>query len=152
MQRAGNILKKFASDYGLEPGLTLLSVRKQWKSIVGATIAAHCFPDGIQGTTLIVVVDTPQWMHHLSFYRHDIQQRLKPFGAGEVRFRVGKLPEKAQPQREQGASSLTGESQEFIEETLKPVKDEELRSRFRTLLIHSFSAGPGRRDDREKSA
>lgn len=141
MQRAGIVLRKFIREYGLEASLTLSVIRKRWESLVGETIAQHTSPDVFTGKTLSVIVDTPQWMHHLSFYKQDMHEKLKQFKVSEIRFRLGKLPEKVQDRQKVSDSHLSGEDVEFIEETIRNLKDDELKARFRTLLTHALGRG-----------
>jgi predicted nucleic acid-binding Zn ribbon protein len=141
MQRAGSILKKFVRDYGLEAGLTLTIVRKQWLSLVGQTIASHTSPDIIRGSTLHITVDTPQWIHHLSFYKHDICEKLKPYKISEIRFKRGRLPEREDSGQEVTDRTLTDEDIRSIENMVQGLEDKELRQRFQSLLTHAFMRG-----------
>jgi predicted nucleic acid-binding Zn ribbon protein len=141
MQHAGTVLRKFIREYGLEASLTLSIIQKHWENLVGKTIAQHTSPDVFTGKTLSVTVDTPQWMHHLSFYKQDMYERLKQFKIHKIRFRLGKLPEKIHDRQRVPDSHLSGEDVEFIEETIRNLKDEELKERFRTLLTHALGRG-----------
>ncbi len=144
MQRAGNILKKFINDYGLEAGLTLTIIKNQWIKLVGQTIATHTFPDIIKGNTIFIIVDTPQWMHHLSFYKQDICEKLKPYKVTEIRFKLGRLPvedsfrKRVDIKQEINNISLTEEDSRYIENTLRSIKDNELKERFRMLLTNAL--------------
>ncbi len=149
MQRAGSILKKFIRDYGLEAGLTISIIKNQWVNLVGKTIAVHTFPDIMKGNTVFIVVDTPQWMHHLSFYRQDICEKLKPYKVREVRFRLGKLPledsfrKKADIRTVINSLPLTDEDSRYIENTIRSLKDKELQQRFRQLLANALTKKRG---------
>ncbi len=144
MQRAGNILKKFTKEYGLEGGLTLQAIKNQWEHLVGQTIALHTSPDIIKGKILTLVVDTPQWMHHLSFYKQDICEKLKPYKVTEIRFKLGRLPvedsfrKRVDIKQEINNISLTEEDSRYIENTLRSIKDNELKERFRMLLTNAL--------------
>lgn len=145
MQPLNNILKKFISDYGLEAGLTLTTIKNQWIRLVGHTIAAHTSPDIIKGKTIFVTVDTPQWMHHLSFYKQEICEKLKPYKVTEVRFKLGKLPvgdsfrKRADAEQEVNNITLSEEDSRYIENTIRSIKDNELKERFRLLLTNALS-------------
>jgi len=140
-----SILNKFIKDYGLEAGLTLNKIRNQWAGLVGHTIAMHTSPDIIKGNTIFIAVDTPQWMHHLSFYKQEICEKLKPYKITEVRFKLGKLPAGDSSQKREDAGrkadnvSLTEEDSRFIENTLRSIKDNELKEKFRVLLTDALS-------------
>ncbi len=143
MQSLNNILKKFIKELGLESGLTLQAIKNQWEHLVGQTIALHTSPDTIKGKILTLVVDTPQWMHHLSFYKQEIVEKLDRYNINEVRFRLGKLPTIIKKERE-GTSNiecLKEEDKMYIKDTISVIKDEELKKRVKTLLIHSLTKG-----------
>ncbi len=144
MQRAGNILKRFISDYGLEAGLTFTRIRDQWTKLVGETIAAHTYPDTLKGGTIFITVDTPQWMHHLSFYKQDICEKLRNYRITDIRFKLGKLPA-ADPalkgvdnRRVVKTSPLSGADARYIENTVKSIKDDDLKRRLRELFEHAL--------------
>ncbi len=150
MQHAGNILKKFTKEFGLESGIRLNAIRNQWANIVGQTIAAHTAPDTIKGKILTLTVDTPQWMHHLSFYKEEISIKLKSYDVTGVRFRLGKLPEKTNSWQERENLILTDDDLRYIENTLKNIKDKELKERFRTLLTHGLTKGTKTTDKKRR--
>jgi hypothetical protein len=141
MEALNSILKKFIKDLGLESGIILNTIRNQWNEIVGQTIAAHTFPETIKGRVLTLLVDTPQWMHHLSFYKEEIIQKLKPYNMTGVRFKLGRLPERSNGRQEEDNPILTEDDQRYIENTLRNIEDEELKEKLRTLLIHGLTRG-----------
>ncbi len=145
MQRAGSILKKFLHNYGLETGLTLATIKNQWLKLVGQTIAIHTSPDLIKGNTLFINVDTPQWMHHLSFFKQDLCHKLKPYRITEVRFKLGKLPEAVNISKEVNNVSLSEEDLRYIENTVRSVKDDGLKEKFRILLASTLTLKNRRR-------
>lgn len=141
MQRVGNIIKKFVSDYGLETGLTLTTIKNQWDTLVGPTLAAHTFPDIIKGKTIFITVDTPQWMHHLSFYKQEILEKLKHYKIDNVRFKIGRLSENlSNDLKNANHCKLTEEDSQYIEDTVKNIKDDELKERFKGLLTSALRA------------
>lgn len=139
MQRVGSILKKIVGDYGLETGLSLAKIKKQWTNLVGQTLASHTFPDIIKGRTIFITVDTPQWMHHMSFYGQEIAEKLKSYNIDKVRFRLGKIC--SNPGCEgtnRDIYKLSDEEIRYIEDTIKRVKSDELKEKFRLLLTHAI--------------
>ncbi|RJQ19868.1 MAG: DUF721 domain-containing protein [Nitrospiraceae bacterium] len=142
MRSLHNILKAFIKDYGLEGGVALNAFRNQWAGIVGQTIAAHTAPDTMKSKVLTVIVDSPQWLHHLSFFREEIITKLRPFNVTDIRFRVGSLPEQSDgDQHRENNCELTDDDLRYIENTLGNVRDEELRESFRTLIVHGLTRG-----------
>lgn len=135
MQRVGGILKRFVKDYGLETGLHLAGIKTQWQKLVGQTLAAHTSPDIIKGKTIFINVDTPQWMHHLSFYKQEMLEKLKNYGIENVRLKLGGLNESSVDEtKTANAYQLTEEDAKYIEDTIQNLKNDELKEKFRTLL------------------
>lgn len=140
MQSLDKILRKFIKDYGLETGLTLTTIRRQWEKLVGQTIASHTCPEEIKGKIIFVTVDTPQWMHHLGFFKQEMCEKLKPYKVTEVRFKLGRLL-KTEDSGEDIKKSipLTEEDSRYIENTLECIKDSELKEKFRILITDALS-------------
>jgi len=141
MQSLHNILKTFVRDHGLEGGVALNAIRKKWDTLVGHTIAVHTYPDTIKNKTLTLIVDTPQWMHHLSFFKEEITGKLEHFNVSEIRFKLGRIPETSQEKRKAEEVNLTEDDERYIENTLKNLKDDELKEKFRTLIVHGLMKG-----------
>jgi len=141
MQSLHNILKTFVKEYGLEGCAVLNSIQNQWEHIAGQTVASHTFPDTVKGKILTLVVDTPQWLHHLSFYKDEIVSKLKSYNIIEVRFKLGKLPEISKETRVAGDITLSEDDLVYLENTLRNLKDEDLREKFRKLIAHGLVRG-----------
>jgi len=141
MQSLQNILKTFIKNHGLESGVVLTAIRHQWTNLVGETISAHTFPDTVKGTVLNLIVDTPQWMHHLSFFKEEITAKLKPYAVNDIRFRIGRLPEQIHEDLSTDQASLSEDDERYIENTLKNLKDEGLKEKFRSLIVHGLTRG-----------
>jgi hypothetical protein len=139
MQQVGKILKSFIADYGIEAGVNLVAINHKWKEIVGEAIAVHTSPDIIKGKTLSIVVDTPQWLHHLSFYRTQIAEKLKPYGIDSVTLRIGKIVQLEQDTSFFKVGTLSEDDRDFIEKTISSLRDDELKIRFRKLLQKALS-------------
>jgi len=139
MHTLRNILGKFVKDFGIEGGVTLNNARKRWVSVVGKAVSVHTFPDTVKGGTLTIIVDTPQWMHHLSFYKDEILLKLKPFGITGIRFRIGRLPAVTAEEENAPDAELSEDDLRYIENTVNNIKDEELKDKFRTLITHGLA-------------
>lgn len=144
MRRAGNILRKLILDHGLDTVIALSRIEKRWEQIVGTPVAMHTHPESIKNGILFVTVDTPQWMHHLGFFKMEILEKLSEQNITEVRLRLGKLPVRELSPRAHEAAPLTDEEQRYIERTVSSLQDGELRQRFRSLIAHSLRHGKGK--------
>jgi len=141
MEPLRKILGQFAKDHGIESGSVLNSVRRKWADIVGPAIAAHTFPDTIKSKVLTIIVDTPQWMHHLSFYKEDISDKLRSCDMQGVRFKLGRIPETRDIALSKEEAVLTDEDARFVENTIGNIKDGELKEKFRRLIVHGLTRG-----------
>jgi len=141
MHSLNTVLKKFVKDFGLEGGAALTNLQKQWANIAGQTIASHTSPFTIRNSVLTLTVDTPQWMHHLSFVKEEMLAKLGKFNISEVRFRLGKLPAPAHTVTDNCERMLTDDDKRFIENTLRSIKDKDLKKSFRRLLTHALTKG-----------
>lgn len=141
MQSLHHILNTFIKTYGLEGGVALNAIRSRWTEIVGQPISVHTFPDTIKGTVLTLIVDTPQWMHHLSFFKEEITKKLKPYKVSDIRLRIGRLPEQIKEEDSLDQGDLNEDDVRYIANTLRNIKDEELKEKFRTLIIHGLTKG-----------
>ena len=139
MNSLRNILGKFAKHNGIDSGVALNNLRKQWTKLVGKPIAVHTYPDSVKSGSLSIVVDTPQWIHHLGFYKKEILDKLKPLGVNSIRFRLGKIPEYMNEDVSPEDSELSEEDLRYIDNTVKNLKDEELKETFRTLIRHGLT-------------
>lgn len=139
MHRVGGILRRFISEYGLESGLTLEKIKNHWLKLVGRTIAEHTSPNDIKGKTIFILVDTPQWMHHLSFYKDEIIEKLMSYNINDVRFRLGRLPEETDFRAEKNNILLSEEDSQYIENAVSGLKDDELREKMRLLFTRALT-------------
>lgn len=141
MQSLQNILGKCIREFGIEGAVVLKTIKNQWVNIVGETIAMHTFPDTIKSNILTLIVDTPQWMHHLSFFKEEISEKLKHYNVSGIRFRLGRLPEKKGRVYRSETIELSDEEMDYIDNTLRNLKDEDIREKFRTLMKHGLTKG-----------
>jgi hypothetical protein len=145
MQPLNSIIRSFVRKIGIEGGLALNNIKRRWPDIVGQPIAAHTCPDTVRNSILTIIVDTPQWLHHLSFYKETILEKLGQYDIAEVRFRVGRLHYKAEAKDQAEAPALAEEDARYMENTLKHLKDEELKEKFRALITHGLTKGKPKR-------
>ncbi len=141
MQSLQGLLKKFAKDFKLEDGVVITALRNKWTDLVGETIAVHTFPDMIKGRQLTLIVDSPQWRHHLDFLKNDICEKIERYGIDKLKFRIGKIPESRGKLSKAVEAEFTEDDLRYIENTIKNVKDEELKETFRKLIAHGLIKG-----------
>jgi len=135
------ILRKIVKSHGLEGSAALNKLKRKWVSIMGQTIAVHTFPETVRNNVLTIVVDTPQWMHHLSFYKEDMAAKLKLYKIDGIRFRIGKITaETTKPVKTENIE-LTDDESKYVEKVTKNIRDEELQKQFKSLITHGLTKG-----------
>lgn len=139
MQPFQSLLRKFARDFKLEDGVVITALRDKWPDLVGEAIAIHTYPDMIRGKELTLIVDSAQWRHHLDFLKKDICEKLERYGIKALKFRIGKIPESKVRLSKAVEAELTEEDRRYIDNTIRNVKDEELRETFRKLIAHGLT-------------
>jgi hypothetical protein len=66
-------------------------------------------------------------------------EKLKPYKIDEVRFRLGKLPETPGYKiTAHDMYTLSDEDATYVEDTIKSLKNAELKEKFRLLLTHAL--------------
>lgn len=145
--RVSNVLEKLLPSYGLTTHLTEWSLKLQWEEIVGGPVAGHSEPSRLAFKCLVVTVDSPAWVQHLTFLRPEltekIQRSLGREAVTEIRFKVGSLsktnPSPAfTPSERSFRARLDADEVVLIEEYLRPLQDPTLKEQLRSLITRSF--------------
>jgi predicted nucleic acid-binding Zn ribbon protein len=100
-QAVKGILQAVLGKYGLDKKLEQYEFVLHWREIVGEDIAKRAVPESVQGTTLVVKVESAAWAQELSFQKKVILKRyqaaMKSDGSDkrklfikDIRFYVGK--------------------------------------------------------------
>ena len=121
MHSLNSILRKFTKDFDLAGGAKLTTIKNHWENIVGHTIAVHTSPYILRSGTLTLTVDTPQWMHHLSFFKEEIKDKLKKYNVQEIHFSLGKLPESPKCETKKTAIEISDSDTEDISEEIEDI-------------------------------
>jgi len=139
MHYLNTLLKKYFKESGMESGLLVNKLRGLWPELVGEAVSAHTSPESVDGKVITLTVDTPQWMHHLGFFKEDILTKLKPYGLTDVRFRLGKTARAKAAGPKPKETRLSDRDISYIEKTLKDINDPELKEKLRALITHGLA-------------
>ncbi len=146
-EHIGSILKDLFDNPEWESQLKASQPLLHWQDIVGPRIAGQSQPEALKDGVLIVRVENSAWLHHLSFLKEELRQRLNKelpsLEIKEIRLRQGPL-DKIRPTPFPTSSCKTQVSQRGREspkplspdqlELLKAVGDPELRRDLESLL------------------
>ena len=85
LEKLGPSLQRFLEEAGLTKPLIGWKALSLWPEIVGEKVASRSRAVTFQAGRLVVEVDAPSWVNHLSFLRRDVIARLNArLGAGTV--------------------------------------------------------------------
>ena len=145
--RISNVLEKILPSYGLKARLAEWSLKLKWREIVGRQVAAHSEPNRLNFKRLVVMVDSPAWVQHLTFLKPEltekIQRSLGKEAVTEIRFKVGSLSKNSSspsfsPLARPLRTRLDEDEVVLVEEYLRPLQDPTLKERLRSLITRSF--------------
>jgi hypothetical protein len=142
MIKTDSILRPIIKNLGIEEGVRLSRVRKNWHNIFDKPVSLHISPAKISQGKLIINVDSPLWLQQLSYYEKDILEKLRAYGIKNVYFRIGKIyrPKKSTAiNREKG--NLSSEDTSFIIELTNDIGDQTLKDAIQKALEKSLRTG-----------
>lgn len=140
MKRADSLLAPLIKNLKLEDAVKLGRIRAGWADIFEKPVSLHMFPAMLKEGELLINVDSPMWMQQLSFYKDKIADKLQGFGVKAVRLRLGKvIPwEKEKGEKILLHKSITADDRSYIEKTVSPIRDEELREGIKKAIEKSI--------------
>ena len=142
MIKTDSILRPIIKNLGIEEGVRLSRIRKNWHNIFDKPVSLHISPAKISQGKLIINVDSPLWLQQLSYYEKDILEKLRVYGIKNIYFRIGKIyrPKKTSViNREK--ENLSSEDTSFIIELTNHIGDQTLKDAIRKALEKSLRTG-----------
>ncbi len=91
MKKADAVLGPMLKRLGIESGVRLERIRKDWFALFEPTLTSHMYPAGCTEKELLINVDSPAWMQQFTYARNDILKKLSPYGIADLRFRIGRV-------------------------------------------------------------
>jgi hypothetical protein len=146
-QRISNVLEKVLPSYGLTARMAEWSLKLKWEGIVGKPVAAHTEPVQLTFRNLVVMVDSPAWLQHLTFLKAELTEKIQRAcgreTVAEIRFRVGSLSRDSSSRVFTAPphplpTCLSEDEVILIEEYLRPLQDPTLKEKLRSLITRSF--------------
>ena len=141
IEKLGEILDKSLKRLDPSGRLVEYGVWPIWNETVGPMIARNAQPEKIRHGTLFVRVSSPVWMQQLQDMKEAIAEKLN-HGLGReivknVFFFVGKVEAEVAGQEATKLESPapSGSQPKLDEETLRPIKDPEIRRALRRLFV-----------------
>lgn len=78
-QELSEILKELKATTDLGQRLEEAEIWEHWQEIAGPQIAPHAAPVAIREGTLVIAVDSPVWMHKISYKKTEIIDKSNKF-------------------------------------------------------------------------
>lgn len=139
-----DIISPILRDSGLEEGVRFNLLKDRWDELFREPLSLHLCPVNLKDGELLVNVDTPVWLQEVTIHKKELLNVLKPFCIRDIRFRLGRVgfrkgnirskkEQDKEPKRE-----LTSQSLRFINNTISPIKDDELREAIRATMEKSL--------------
>lgn len=83
-ERIGDILAAMQHKSALGAHLEHARIWEQWERLVGAHLAGHTRPHSVKDKQLRVLVESPVWMHKLSYLKWDLLRRINRMAGKEL--------------------------------------------------------------------
>jgi len=122
---------------------------ERWEDLVGKSIAAHARPHSWQKNVLVINVIHSTWMSELQYFREEILEKIRAeypsVKISGLRFQMGRpedfrtrVKHKPDPSRISTAD-LSSAEMEFVDDTVRPIKDDTIRETVRRLISKDLS-------------
>lgn len=143
----GSVILDSYGALGIEAKVREHKIRKLWKEAAGLGLSAVSEPTRLIGKTLYCAVSSPVWMTEFSYRKKEIIEtlngRLKGAFISDIVIRQGDVSniyqEEAPHTAVLKAAEVTDEQRHFIEKTVEPVKDQELKEVIRRAMEKALS-------------
>jgi hypothetical protein len=147
VKRADSLLNPFIRELGIEDGVKLAEIRRNWYNLFDKPLSYHMSPFILSKGEILLNVDSPVWLQELTFYKEDIIKKMSSYGVKTVRFRLGRVSTKVKSGIQGWKSrvkQLTTEELSYIEETVSKINDEKLKETVQKAMKKSFATGMGK--------
>jgi len=148
VKKTGAVLDPLLKSLGLESGVRLARIKSDWHGIFDEQITSHLYPVNFSERELLLHVTSPIWMQQFSCLKSEIIKKLSAYGVQNIRFRLGRIPQREQAISPAGkALELTRENRFFIAELLSDIRDENLKETIKKAVERSLTSGKPRQSD-----
>ena len=141
MKKTGAVLGPLLKNLGLESGVRLARIKCDWYGIFDEQITSNLFPASLSDRELLLHASSPIWIQQFTFHKSEIIKKLSAYGVQDIRFSLGKIPQKKQkilPQLK--ATELSRENIFFITELLSDISDENLKETIKKAVEKSLTS------------
>ena len=148
MKRADSVLIPFIRELGIEDGVKLAEIRRNWYNLFDKPLSYHMSPFILSKGEILLNVDSPVWLQELTFYKEDIIKKMSSYGVKAVRFRLGRVSRNKQSavirlrrSQQSAVKQLTNEEHAFVRDVVSKIGDDLLKGTVKTAIEKSISSG-----------
>jgi hypothetical protein len=141
VKKTGAVLDPILKNLGIESGVRLARIKKDWYGIFDEQITSNLFPVSFSERELLLHVTSPIWMQQFSFHKSELIKKLSSYGVQNIRFRLGRIPQKKQKILPAVKTpELTLENRSFITGLLSEISDENLKETIKKAVEKSLTS------------
>jgi len=144
VKRADSLLSPFIRELGIEDGVKLAEIKRNWCNLFNKPLSYHMSPLILSKGEILLNVDSPVWLQELNFYKEDIIKKMSSYGIKAVRFRLGRVSRNQQSavsSRQSAVKQLTNEEHTFVRDVVSKIGDDLLKGTVKTAIEKSISSG-----------
>jgi len=142
VKRADSLLLPIIKELGINDGVRLAEIKRNWYNLFGKPLSYHMAPSMLSKDEILLNVDSPVWLQELNFCKEDIIKKMSSYGVRAVRFKLGRVSTKSEVRSQKSeARSLTHEELSYIEDTVSKISGEALRETVRRTIEKAFISG-----------
>jgi len=140
-----SLLIPFIRELGIEDGVRLAKIKRNWHNLFNKPISHHMSPSMLSRGEILLNVDSPVWLQELQYYKDDILKKMRSYGVKAVRFRIGRVSKKSGVRcRESDVRKPTHEELSYIENITSKINDEALRETVRRTIEKAITSNRGK--------
>jgi hypothetical protein len=140
MKKAEAVLGPMLKRLGIESGVKLERIRRDWFDMFEASITLHMYPASCTENELLLNVDSPAWIQQFTYYKKEILRKLAPYGITDTRFRIGKVQKKKQQSSDSNKKrTLSDDDISFADGVVSGVTDAQLKESIRKAIEKSLA-------------
>ncbi|MDA8431359.1 MAG: DUF721 domain-containing protein [Nitrospiraceae bacterium] len=141
MEKAGSLLGPVLRQLGIETGVRLEQMKREWHTLFDKPLSAHMSPGRLSEGELLLFVDSPIWIQQLTYYRKEITGKLARYGVKDVKFLLGRVTRPRQvPDAPAPLPPLSPEESEFVERLEQAAGNRELGRAVKAAAERSIRA------------
>ncbi|MFQ3574530.1 MAG: DUF721 domain-containing protein [Thermodesulfovibrionales bacterium] len=137
MTKAKTIVSNLTRAMGIESGVRLFEIQRQWCDLFDANINNHTYPFSLNNGILTIIADSPIWLQEIRLHKHEIINKISSFYVKDIRVKLGVV--KAQMARNTNNNDQEDIPKQFHTPTwalpmLEELKDNELRESLQRIV------------------